>query len=188
VTAAKKEKGPKLDVVLVNHLVEMGSINDATMVVTVYGENCRRLGIDPAKTKEIRDLYNKLYKACIEMDHLDCYALVFESTGFVPHGSLIQPVFDKVISTFGPLVKQGELPLFHKEILWRFIELSLEAYDKMHSFQVFFTDFREYVPFHLVPKAIAIANALGDKKTVELIQQNFLQPPKEVDHSPSGQE
>lgn len=175
------------------HLITAGKLDAVVVSVCAVAETLRSHG-EPVIPEgpagaAVRTTFDQIYAALIEQQLLEEYALFFQATRYVPHGRLVQPALDLAMARFSERVRrQGRQGMSEvdKDILRIFIELSLEAYDKLGSFRVFLQEFREFIPFALLPKAIQIARNLGDDVALRELTANLLHPPAEIDESWTG--
>lgn len=153
--------------------LDIGEVERAGIVICSYAETAREEGFYVIPSGEegeaVKKLLDDFYRYCIDYRHLEEYANVCMATKYVPHGDLIQPIFDAVFEYFIPRVRQSaQQSEYDKQLLWKYIELSLEAYDHLILFRRFLREFRAQMPLGLMPKAKGIALRLRDK---ELIQE-----------------
>ncbi len=180
----------EIDTEQIHEFLDNGTIQAALVSVCTYAETERRAGRpvipEGPEGRQLMTLMERVYETCIDQDLIEEYALFYQATRYVPHGALIQPIMDRAMARFSGVVGGGQgatMSESDKDVLRIFVDLSLEAYDKLGSFRVFLNEFREFIPFASLPKAIAIAQRLNDEKAIEELTNNMLHPPDEVDQS-----
>jgi len=166
------------------YLLDNEDVQAALLLVCTSAEKAKskNKSIYPfGKEDEYKELLDELFAICVREKLIHEFALLYQATGYIPHGKYIQPMFDFVLIHY--IDRKDELNEMEKANLRIFIKLSLEAYDKLTSFIVFFDEFRQFISYDMLPKALTIAEELKNSMVVEKVIHNYLQPPREVDES-----
>lgn len=112
----------------------------------------------------------------IRFDFLQSYVMIFTATRYAPYGNHIQQMADEFLTYFKDKTRLPSQNV--RDVMRKFVELALEAYDQLATFLILLDKYPQFVTIEQKTKALAIAHQLKKPNIIKELQSKLMSPPK----------